>query len=422
MTARTSRRQIYYGWKIAGALAVTETVSWGILFYAFSVFLVPMQDELGWSLGVLTGAYSLALLCSGIFAPVVGRWIDRHGSRALMTAGSILGVVCVLAWSRVDTVAVYYALWAGIGVAMAATLYEPAFTTLIRWFERNRGRAILLVTIAAGFASTIFLPLSSLLVERYGWRPALVILAGLLAVGTVPLHALVLRSRPEELGLRVDGASAGELDASPRTRVADSGMSLRIALREPSYWLLTAGFVLQQFATVSVALILIPYLTERGESPAFAATATGLIGAAQVMARIVSTALGARVSAVALTAIVFALQAVAIGVLMGWTAHAGVVVAVILFGTGRGVVTLMRPQLVGDFYGRAHFGAISGTLAMALQGASALAPISAGLLVEAFDSYAPLLWLMAAMSLAAAAVMLGLGRQRRRQGVTSLAA
>jgi MFS family permease len=420
MTARTSTRQIYYGWRIAGSLAVTETVSWGILYYAFSVFLVPMQVELGWSLTVLTGAYSLALLCSGLVAPLVGRWIDRHGPRLLMTAGSILGVAGVLSWSRVDSVGMYYLTWAAIGIAMAATLYDPAFTTLIRWFERDRGRAILLVTIAAGFASTIFLPLSSILVERFEWRPALVVLAGILAISTIPLHALVLRSRPEDLGTRVDGASAADLDASTRRPLAGGGASLHAAVRQASFWLLTASFVLQQFAMVSIALILIPYLTDRGDSPAFAATATGLIGAAQVVARIVSTALGDRVSAVATTASIFALQAAGVAVLVGWETRAGIIAAVLLFGTSRGVVTLMRPQLVGDFYGRTHFGAINGTLAMALQGASALAPISAGLIVSFFDSYTPLLWGMGGLSLGAAAVMLGLGRQRHRE-VASLA-
>lgn len=416
MRLRAGRRQIYYGWKITGALAVTETVSWGILFYAFSVFITPMHDDLGWSLAVLTGAYSLALLCSGLTAPLVGRWIDRHGSRELMTAGSILGVACVLAWSQVGSVVLYYLIWAGIGIAMAATLYDPAFTTLIRWFERDRARAILLVTIAAGFASTIFLPLSSVLVEAFDWRSALVILAGVLAVCTIPLHALVLRSRPEDLGLNVDGASPDELEPAARRRLTGDGASLHDVVRERAFWLLTTAFVLQQYASIAIALILIPYLVDRGDNPAFAATAAGLIGAAQVVARIVSTALDSRVSAVALTATVFAFQAIAVGVLIGWATHAGILVAVILFGAGRGTVTLMRPQLIGDFYGRAHFGAINGTLAMALQGASALAPISAGVIASLLDSYAPVLWGMGGLSLVAAVVMVGLGRHRRNLG------
>ena len=90
-------RARYYGWKIVGTLSLTETVSWGILFYAFSIFLSPMRDDLGWSSSTLTGAYSLALLVSGLSAPLVGVWLDRHGPRAIMTVGSILGVLMVLA-------------------------------------------------------------------------------------------------------------------------------------------------------------------------------------------------------------------------------------------------------------------------------------------------------------------------------------
>ncbi|HRA48658.1 MAG TPA: MFS transporter, partial [Thermomicrobiales bacterium] len=117
---RTHRR--YYGWTIVGTLSLTETVSWGVLYYAFSVFLVPMHRELGWSNAQMTGAYSLALLLSGLTAPLVGRWIDQRGSRVLMTGGSALGVTLVLTWSQVNTLWAFYLLWAGIGVAMAATL------------------------------------------------------------------------------------------------------------------------------------------------------------------------------------------------------------------------------------------------------------------------------------------------------------
>lgn len=414
MVRRNTAGRLYYGWKITGALSITETISWGVLFYAFSVFIVPMQRELGWSLAVLTGAYSLALLLSGLCAPLVGSWLDRRGPRLLMTSGSVLGTTCVLVWSRVDSIAVYYLAWAGMGIAMSATLYDPAFTTLAHWFQRHRARATLIVTIAAGFASTIFLPLSGVLAERLGWREALLVLAAILAIGTVPLHALVLRRRPEDFGLHVDGEE-------PATRVtrgeagppAEHGTTLRTALGHLSFWLLAVAFVLQMFATVALPIVLIPYLTARGEDPAFAATVTGLIGAAQVLARIVSTVLGDRVSAVTLTAGVFGVQAVAIAVLVGWQANAGILLAVLLLGAGRGVMTLMRAQLVADFFGRSHYGAINGTLALFLTVASALAPIGAGLVYGVTSDYTPLLWGMAGLSVAAAVVMVILGVHRK---------
>ena len=199
----------YYGWRIAGTLAVTETVSWGVLYYAFGVFLVPMQEELGWSRIALTGAYSVGLLVSALAAPLVGRWLDRHGPRALMTLGSTLGTVLFIAWASVEDLWVFYLVWVGIGLAMAATLYEPAFAVLAKWFERGRGRALLLVTLAGGLASTIFLPLSAWLVGAQGWRGALFALAAILALLTgVP--AAEARRRLDEAG----GAIRRALEAS----------------------------------------------------------------------------------------------------------------------------------------------------------------------------------------------------------------
>lgn len=399
---------------MAGTLAFTETVSWGILYYAFSVFLVPMRDEFGWSAAAVTGAYSLALLISGLAAPFVGRWLDRRGPRALMTAGSLLGALLVVAWSRVGDLTLYYLIWAGIGLAMAATLYEPAFATVTRWFERDRSRALLLVTVAAGFASTIALPLSGWLVDRFTWRTALLVLAAILAVATIPPHALLLRRRPEDLGLLPDGAAPRQDAAVDAQAVFSEGVSVGDALRDPAFRWLTLAFFLETFSAIAVGVHLIPYLTERGDGARFAAAAAGLIGAAQVGARVLATVFGNRLSQVALTALVFALQAVALVVLMGWQTRAGVLSAVLLLGAGRGVVTLMRPGLVAEFYGRTHFGAISGMLALFLTGARALAPVGAGVAYTLAGSYDPVLWGMATVSALAALAMIRVGQQRER--------
>lgn len=407
--ASLARSGTYYGWVIVGALAVTETVSWGILIYAFSVFLVPMQRELGWSTATLTGGYSLALLVSGLAAPFVGRWIDRRGPRALMTAGSILGVLLVFGWSRVESLPAYFLLWAGIGLAMSATLYEPAFATVTAWFERDRARAVLIVTILAGFASTIFLPLSAWLVDLLGWRDALVALAVVLAVLTIPPHALVLRRRPEDLGLTVDGRPAVAA-AGVATPIARASIELGDALRDRTFWWLAMAFSLETFASAAVAVHLIPYLTERGDGARFAALAAGAIGAAQVVARILATVIGGRISLVAMTGLVFALQAVAVAVLLEWRSQAGVLVAVLLLGAGRGTVTLMRPGLVAEFYGRAHFGSINGTLAFFLTGSRSLAPVGVGLAVVVVGDYTAVLWTMACLSILAALAMVQVGR------------
>ena len=216
------------GWGIVGALSVTETVSWGILYYAFAVFLIPMQHELGFSTAELTGAFSLALLVSAVAGIAVGRYLDRHSPRGLMTAGSIAGTLLVLAWSQVDGLAAFYALWLAIGLVMAVVLYEPAFTVLAKWFPDadQRRRAMTALTLVAALASFIFLPLSQALVDAHGWRDALVILALVLGAITIPLHALVLRRapRPDRAAARHAAPSAAARDA---LRPRPSGCSRR---------------------------------------------------------------------------------------------------------------------------------------------------------------------------------------------------
>ena len=158
-----------------------------------------MQRELGFSAAELTGAFSLALLVAGVAGIGVGRYLDRHSPRVLMTAGSVAGALLVLAWSRVEGLAAFYALWVAIGLVMAAVLYEPAFTVLAKWFadagERTAGddRADARRRASSSF---IFLPLGQALIDAHGWRDALVILAVVLAAVTVPLHAVVLRRGP----------------------------------------------------------------------------------------------------------------------------------------------------------------------------------------------------------------------------------
>jgi MFS family permease len=190
------RAEQRYGWTIVGVLAVTETVSWGVLYYAFAVFLTPVQRDLGWSRSALTGAFSVALATSALAAFPVGRWLDRHSPRPLMALGSLAGAFLVLAWSQVHDLLLFYLVWVGIGFAMACVLYEAAFTVVTKWFRERRRRALTAVTLVGGFASFVFSPLANWLVDAQGWRHALITLAIVLAVATVPLHALFLRPAP----------------------------------------------------------------------------------------------------------------------------------------------------------------------------------------------------------------------------------
>jgi sugar phosphate permease len=396
---------------IAGTLAVTETTSWGALYYAFAVFLVPMQEELGWSRTAVTGAYSLGLLVSALAAPLAGRWLDRHGPRGIMTLGSMAGAVLLLGWAAVEDLLVFYLVWVGIGLAMAATLYEPAFAVLAKWFERGRARALLLVTLAGGLASTIFLPLSAWLVEAQGWRGALLILAAVLAFLTVLPHALVLRRRPEDLDLLPDGIEPTRSPQKETARMAnelcaeDRSVPLGAALRGPAFWLLVAALFLGTLSQAAMYVHLIPYLAEKDYRLGSAATLTGLIGASQVLGRVIITFLEGRLPRDVVTAGIFALQAAALVVLIGWPSPLGVLMFVLPFGAASGAVTLARASAVADFYGPAHYGSIGGVVGMFVTGARTLAPVGAGAMSAALGGYVPVLWTLVSGSALAAIAM-----------------
>lgn len=389
------------------AVSTAQVVSWGILYYAFSVFVAPMQAELGWSTIAMTGAYSLALLCGGLGAVPVGRWIDRRGPRALMTTGSVVATLLVLAWSQTSSLAGFYLIMAGIGLTMATTLYEPAFAIVAVWFRRERGRALTLLTFFGAFASFVFIPLSAWLQGLLGWRGALLALAAILATVTIPIHALLLRRRPEDLGLLPDGDPVGEAGAS-RGHAPERSITAREALRERRFWLLTFAFGANNFVGVTMTVYLIPLLMGVGHATSFAATVAGLFGLMSLLGRIVLAPLGERYARRFVTAALFGMQILGLAVLvLGGATVAGALIYVALFGAGSGTLTIMRAALLAEQYGPANYGTINGAQTLFLNSSRTAAPVGAGLLAGALGGYPPLLaGLIGLLVCGAAAVLL----------------
>ncbi|MDE2774737.1 MAG: MFS transporter [Chloroflexota bacterium] len=387
------REPHYYGWTIALVLATTTTVSYGVLFYAFSVFIAPMEAEFGWSRGELSGAFSLSLLITGLVALPVGCWLDKHGSRLLMTAGSIGAMVAVMLWSQVNTLPEFIAVTALMGFFGAAILYEPAFAVIAAWFSQSRGTAMAIVTFIAGFASTIFTPLSQALLEAYGWRQAILILAIILGTINIPLHALFLRRRPADLGLATDGdAKAGNASASPN-------INLRAVLRSRYFWLLTLAFSLSSLSIIAVRIHFIPLLISVDVQPGNAALASGAIGVMQVVGRTIFAPVERRFSSRTMAIGVFVLLTISLAILLLGSAAILIVLFVALFGMAIGTHTLTRPLIVADTYGVAYYGRISSSMVIFLTLAGTASPFAAGVLFDLFGSYNPMLILAAGFSI-----------------------
>lgn len=158
-------------------LAVAQLVSWGSLYYAFALFIGPLEREMGWSRTEITGALTLGLLTTAAASPLAGRAIDRFGGRLPMSAGSLGATLLLLAWAAVDRLLLFYLVWIGLGATMAFVLYDAVFAPLARTLVATYRRAVTVVTLLAGFASTVFFPLVHFAIAAVGWRGALVLLA-----------------------------------------------------------------------------------------------------------------------------------------------------------------------------------------------------------------------------------------------------
>jgi hypothetical protein len=372
--------------RLVYGLAVGQMVSWGVLYYAFSVLLVPMQRDLGWSRSVLVGGFTLAVVASALLAPAVGRYLDGGRVRRLMTAGSIWATTTVLFWAASTSVAAYYAAWIGIGVAMALVLYEPAFTVLAKQCAPNHQRAITSLTLVAGLSSFVFQPLTSALSEAHGWRTTLAVLALVLAASTIPIHAGVLPSAV------APGPPARRRGGPPRpTEVSDG-----------RFWPLTGAFTGASAASFGTAVLLIAYLVDHGWTLGRAALAGGTLGAMQLPGRFLYGPLRTRLDPAALVPGLLALPAA--GVLLLVASAGGVLVwpAVAMLGAAQGVATLMRPSLMVDLYGAEQIGILNGLSAKPIILARALAPLATTFLVGATGGYAVPLVLLAAIALTSA--------------------
>jgi len=352
---------------LVASLAITQTVGYGVLYYAFSALLGPMSRDLGISTATAAGALTTAVLVTGLMSVPVGRWLDAHGGHALMTTGSLLGVAGILGWSQVHSTAQLYGMFVVIGAASAMVLYGPAFAVVVAVTEpRSRTNALLGITLVAGFASSIFIPLTGRLVDGHGWRHTLLILAAVLAAITVPLHAIALRRTTP----RCSGSQRNHRVTSPQR-----------VLHDPGFWLLSAASVLRSAALAVIAVHLVLYLTTLGHPPAVAATLAGLLGLMSVTGRVVTTLSLRWLPMATIAAGILVIQGAAISLLPFAGRHlAGAIVCLVLFGLGFGVASIATPAILLDRYGSTGYATIAGTLATPVLIAKASAPLGAAIL------------------------------------------
>jgi MFS family permease len=368
-------------WVMVWTMAVAQIISWGTLFYAFSLFVVPMHESLGWSPPLLNGALSLGLLSTGVVAFPVGTWIDRHGGRGVMTLCSLAGGLLLLAWAQVETPWMFYCIWVCIGASMAGVLYEPAFAVITAVFGPDARRGITALTLVAGFASTIFMPLTQLLIGALGWRHALLVLGVLNLALCLPLHALF-----------VPGATTSHLPAMPKDD-APPALGLRGLLRGRAFVGLAIWFTAYNAAQTAFIFQFVPLLTTWGVETAAILTSVAIIGPMQVVGRLILMCFSARLETREIGMAVTVLLPASVLALL-FLPHTLLALGLVatLYGAGNGIMTIVRGIAVSDLMGRTHYGAINGALTVPTNVAKALAPFVAAALWSATGDPALMLW------------------------------
>ena len=384
-------------------LSLPQLISWGSLFYTFSLLMGPLEAELGLTRAQSSLAFSLALLAEGAGAYAVGRWIDAGLERRVMALGSLWVAAGLWAHSQISSLAGFYAVWVWLGVGMAATLYNPAFAIVTRRFGQEFRRAVITITFLGGLASTVFIPLVSWWIALWGWRTSLQLLALLQLAVCLPLHLWLLQGAPRALPA---AHPTNHTTAHTAQAHSPADVALRTHLRQPAFWLLTLFLVLTMALTSALPVHMIELLGEAGLPAAWVVGIPATIGVLQVFGRLLLFVFERRWDVHTANRWIPALLPISLLVLVlgGWQ-PAAALAFVLLYGLGNGMITIVKGTAMAQYVSAAHVGQLNGVVGVPIALARAAAPSIVGLLWSAEVGYQWGLWWMTAASLAGVAAL-----------------
>ena len=359
-------------------LSWAQLITWGSVFYTFSLLMGPIERELGLSRAEVSLGFSLALLADGLMAYPIGRWIDQGHERRVMAWGSVWVGACLLAHSFINSLAGFYGVWIGLGLGMSATLYAPVFAVVTRRFPNDFRRAIIIMTFLGGLASTVFIPLSSWLIQAWGWRHALWVLALLQWLLCWPLHAWLLRGAKKKSDVALADAPSGGDSLTPAALASDS---IKLHFKRAPFWLL-AGFMLMT-AIVSSALPahMVSMLEEAHLSPAWVIAIPASIGAIQVLGRFLLFVFEKHLDVHAANKWIPCLVPLGLIFLVaGGLAPWAALLFVTFYGLGNGLNTIVKGTAMAQYVSREHVGQLNGVLGLPLAIGRAAAPWALGLM------------------------------------------
>ncbi len=398
--------RVYEGWIVVGGAGFIILTIGASFFWGFGAIFNEMVDEFGWSVAATAFAFSLRTEVSGLSAPVIGVIIDRFGTQSVMVAGVLLTVIGFLAISVVQTLPQFYAGMVLTAVGTSACGYPVGFAATATWFSRRRSSAMALITIGGGIGG-IFAVVVGQLVEAFGWRQALQLMAVfMLTVGVV--IAMNVRSRPEGHPEPMDGHRFTDEMQKVRALPSPSwGVPIVQALTSRSFIMMSLGVVALSFATNAVVVHQIPYLeSDLGISKSVAASSVAVFAIVSIVGRLGIGVLADRYSKRAMLAVTAVLTAVGIAVLAVASSFAVAMVGILIIAPAFGGLLPVRPAILADYFGTRYFGTINGIAMLATTTGGALGPWVVGRVVDVTGRYEEGWVISAAMAVLAIPLLL----------------
>lgn len=357
--------------RLIWALGLTQIIGYGTLYYSFSILAPAMAADLGLPPDRLFAILSAALLCGGLMAPKAGRWADRFGAGRLMVFGSLAAGLALLSCAAAPNTAVFAGSLVVLEIASAFVLYGTAFAAIVQAGGKGAQRSITHLTLIAGFASTLFWPLTAALHDHLSWRTVYVLFAMLNIAVCLPIHLWVSR-------LPRQGDASAAMTTAPTTATAETPRA-----NNTLFLLMLAAFAIEGLVLSSILAHMVPLMSALGLGTAGLMVST-LFGPSQVASRLLNMVFGGRLSQTTLSVIAAALLPVALILLLTSSPFLpGVVIFAILFGLGSGLASIVGGTLPLELYGRSEYGARLGWVTAARQFSSAFAPFGFAFLMRA---------------------------------------